>query len=129
MKYRIETDSAGFITGIFADDKGKEFDISDLKTEFLNCYKVAEGVPVLDNEKYESVLSENEKENRIAELKSELSSTDYIQDGFVTGLMQLKNPVTFIADLISLISDTMTAYPAVMNRRAELINELKQLDK
>lgn len=129
MKYKVNIDKDGYIESIYADEKGIEIDISDIKLDYLFCYRLEEGKVVLDENKYFAIISDEAVEARIAELQSLLASTDYIQDGLISGLLQLKNPVTFITDLIALLNSTLTEYPTIIAQRAEWIAELKNLKK
>lgn len=129
MKYNVITDKDGYIESIFADEKGIEIDISGMKLQYLFCYRLEDGKVVLDESKYNAIISDEEVSARIAELQSLLASTDYIQDGLISGLLQLKNPLTFVTDLIALLSSTLTEYPVIIAQRAEWIAELKGLKK
>ena len=129
MKYKVNIDKDGYIESIFADEKGIEIDISSIKLDYLFCYRLEEGKVVLDENKYNTIISNEAVEARIAELQSLLASTDYIQDGLISGLLQLKNPVTFITDLIALLTGTLTEYPTIIAQRSEWIAELKSLKK
>ena len=127
MKYTITTDESGYVVTIAKDDSGIDIDISKLNLRFLSCYKLIDGELVFDEEKYESMVAEETKENRIAELQKLLSETDYIQDSFIAGLMSLNKATTFITDLISLISTTKSEYKTILEQRVGWINELKSL--
>ena len=129
MLYRITTDAEGFVLSIEQDEKGIEIDPSKLDLDYLNCYKLNENKLVLDEEKYNAVIASENKDRRISELIGLLESTDYVQDGLISGLLQLKNPVTFITDLIALLTSTLTEYPAIIAQRSEWIAELKSLKK
>jgi len=127
-KYNVNLDENGYIMGFSVDDDGSyEFDGSLLNLKFLNCYKIIDGIPVFDENKYESVVAEETKEERIAELQKLLSETNYIQDSFISGLMSLNKATTFITDLISLISTTKNEYKTILEQRVGWINELKSL--
>ena len=129
MLYRITIDAEGFVLSIEQDEKGIEIDPSKLDLDYLNCYKLNENKLVLDEEKYNAVIASENKDRRISELIGLLESTDYVQDGLISGLLQLKNPVTFITDLIALLTSTLTEYPAIIAQRSEWIAELKSLKK
>lgn len=129
MKYSVITDKDGYITAVQKDDKGIEIVISDQFIRYMSCFKLKDGKVVLDEEKLEQTVADESKENRIAELERLLADTDYIQDGMISGLLQLKNPVTFITDFIALLTSTLTEYPAIIAQRAEWIAELKSLKK
>ena len=129
MLYRITIDAEGFVLSIEQDEKGIEIDPSKLDLDYLNCYKLNENKLVLDEEKYNAVIASENKDRRISELIGLLADTDYIQDGLIIGLLQLKNPVTFITDLIALLTSTLTEYPTIIAQRSEWIAELKSLKK
>ena len=129
MKYSVITDKDGYITAIQKDEKGIEIIISDQFLRYMSCFKLEDGKAELDEEKLQQVMAAESKDNRIAELERLLADTDYIQDGLISGLLQLKNPVTFIADFIALLTSTLTEYPAIISQRAEWIAELKSLKK
>lgn len=128
-KYEILIDEAGYITGLIQSDKGIEIDIKNIMLDYLSCYKLADNKVVIDSEKYEQEKTERNTNERITILEKNLSDTDYVQDGLISSLLQLKNPVTFITDLIALLSSTLTEYPTIIAQRAEWIAELKQLKK
>lgn len=129
MKYSIITDKDGYITAIQKDEKGIDVSITDQFLRYMSCFKLEEGKVILDEEKLQQTIATESKDSRIAELEKLLADTDYIQDGLISGLMQLKNPVTFITDLIALLTSTLTEYPAIIAQRAEWIAELKSLKK
>lgn len=129
MKYKVITDKDGYIESIEADEEGIDIDLTEQMLQYLFCFKLKDGKPVLDETRLNEYLGSESVRNRIAELQSLLASTDYIQDGLISGLLQLKNPVTFIADLIALLTSTLTEYPTIIAQRAEWIAELKNLKK
>lgn len=129
MKYSVITDKDGYITAVQKDEKGIEIVISDQFLRYMSCFKLDEGKVILDEEKLQQTIAAESKDNRIAELERMLAETDYIQNGLISGLLQLKNPVTFITDLIALLTSTLTEYPTIIAQRSEWIAELKSLKK
>ena len=129
MKYKCITDEEGYIIKIEKDDKGIDIDLTDQFISFMSCFKLDNGKAVLDEEKLQQTIAAESKDSRIAELERMLAETDYIQDGLISGMLQLKKPVTFIADLIALFTSTLTEYPTILAQRAEWIAELKSLKK
>ena len=127
MKYKISTDKDGYIIKIEKDEKGIDIDISSMLLGFLNCYQLNDNKVVLDTEKYQSILNEDEKQSRISEILKELEQTDYVQDEFINSLLSLNNPVTFITDILALMSNVMKEYPSIIAERKSLIAELKTL--
>lgn len=127
MKYNIKTDDNGYITEIRQDEKGIEIEITEQFLSFMTCYKLSGTNIVLDQEKMNSMIMEEQKENRVAEIINELERTDYVQDEFIDSLLSLNNPVTFITDILALISKMTKDYPQIIAKRKELIVELKSL--
>ena len=129
MKCKVFTDKDGYITGYYQSDEGIDIEITNQFLNFMNCYKLNDNKIILDNEKYEVTVASEEKEKRINEILKELEQTDYVQDEFINSLLGLTNPVTFITDLIALISNVMKDYPSIINERKTLIAELESLLK
>lgn len=77
MKYNVEFENVYAKSFVKDDDGEYEFDATKMKLEYLNCYKASGNTLVLDEEKYNSVIDTQSKEQEIARLKEELSSTDY----------------------------------------------------
>lgn len=129
MKCKVFTDKDGYITGYYQNDDGIEIEVTDQFLNYMSCFKLTEGKVILDEEKLQQTIATESKDSRITELERLLADTDYIQDGLISGLLQLKNPVTFITDLIALLTSTLNEYPAIIAQRAEWIAELKNLKK
>ena len=127
MKYKVITDKDGFIQSVEKSDEGMELKLDQDMIMNLDCYKLVEGKIVMDSEKYEQKKADKQKSDRIAEIMNELDDTDYVQDEFINSLLSLNNPVTFIADMISLMNGVMKDYPNIIAKRKSLIAELKTL--
>lgn len=133
MKYYLYTNDEGFVSGFVQAEKEFNYD-GDIPADLSastpeGWYKLEQNKLIEDTGRKEAVILSRTNENRIAELEKLLSDTDYVQDGLISGLLQLKNPVTFVTDLIALLSSTLTEYPAIIAQRAEWIAELKTLKK
>ena len=80
MKYRIDIDNAKYLIRI--EHTGTEEDIyelkpTEMKLDYLNCYKLVNDEIIFDEKKYNSLINTKVKEEEINKLKAELSSTDY----------------------------------------------------
>lgn len=133
MKYYLYINDKGYVSGFIRSEKDFNYD-GDLPEDIVistpeGWYKLETGKLLIDAERKEQVISSRAKDVRIEELQKLLADTDYIQDGFINGLLQLKNPLTFVSDLIELITGTMTEYPQVLAQRSEWVAELKTLKK
>ena len=80
MKYKLYLDENNYLT-CFAHT-GTEEDIyelkpTEMKLDYLNCYKLVDDEIIFDEEKYNSLVDTKAKEDEIARLKKELADTDY----------------------------------------------------
>lgn len=81
MKYRINIDNDKYLTSI--EHTGTEEDIyelkpTEMKLDYLNCYKLVDDEVIFDEEKYNVLVDNKAKEQEIARLKAELTQYDYI---------------------------------------------------
>ena len=127
--YKIKLDKSGYLTGFYEDAKGEvEVLPSDMMLEYINCYKIENGNIVFDEEKYESIVLEEEKALEISELKEYLISTSDVDNDFIEQLFSLTNPLTFVSDLISLMSTYKNTYKTILNKRRQARDRLKELE-
>ena len=127
--YKIKLDKSGYLTGFYEDAKGEvEVLPSDMMLEYINCYKIENGNIVFDEEKYESIVLEEEKALEISELKEYLISTSDVDNDFIEQLFLLTNPLTFVSDLISLMSTYKNTYKTILNKRKQARDRLKELE-
>lgn len=129
MLFKIQIDNDGYVMSMEKsyDGQGIDIDLGGIHLGKIVCYKLVENKLVFDEEKYQSIVAEDERLERIRELTKLLADTDYIQDSFIAGLMGLTNPLTFVSDLISLIASVTKDYKTILQQRTEWINELKYL--
>lgn len=82
MLYTINLSSDGYILSIgHTNHDNMYLNINNIDLNYLSCYKMVNGVPVLDTEKKaEQIAKEVEEAKRleIERLKNELASTDYM---------------------------------------------------
>lgn len=64
MKYNVEFEN-GYVKSFVKDENGAfEFDATKLKLEYLNCYKASGTTLILDEDKYQRVLEQEEAERQ-----------------------------------------------------------------
>ena len=86
MKYNVEFEN-GYVKSFVKDENGAfEFNATEMKLEYLNCYKASGTTLILDEEKYNTLVDTKTKENEIARLKAELTKYDYIGTKIAMGV-------------------------------------------
>ena len=128
MKYSFTLDKDGYILMLKKDEDGIEFNPHSIDLSYLNCYKVVDDKVVLDEEKKNLIDSDTEKALEIAELKEYLVSTSDVDNDFIEQLFSLNNPLTFVSDLISLMSSYKTTYKTILSERKKARDRLKELE-
>ena len=128
MKYSFTLDKDGYILMLKKDEDGIEFNPHSIDLSYLNCYKVVDDKVVLDEEKKNLIDSDTEKALEITELKEYLVSTSDVDNDFIEQLFSLNNPLTFISDLISLMTSYKTTYKTILAQRKTARDRLKELE-
>ena len=81
MLYKLILDENNYLTGFVHTETEEdiyELNASEMKLDYLNCYKLVDDEIIFDEEKYSSLVDTKAKEQEIMRLKKELESTDYI---------------------------------------------------
>ena len=81
MKYTLNLDTNNYVLSIaHTSNDNIELDLSNIDLAYLNAYQYLDGELVLDEVKLKKIKGEEDKRakaEQIAELKAELSATDY----------------------------------------------------
>lgn len=126
MKYEVITDAEGYVlaiqhTGTVRDYVELNLEEYNLKEDRIYAYKLGKNELIFDEEKYEEICKEHEKEadfKEIAELKQKLTDSDYIIARWGEEIVSLENPLTWISDVIKInIRYTKEYKDAFANRR------------
>lgn len=129
MLYTVNKDENNFILSVsHTANDDTELDLDKMDLKYLNAYKMTESGAVLDEVKKALIIADEEaqeKAQHIMELWEELHSTDEDLFSFVEDIFTLKNPLTFITDLISL----MTKYATLVAQRQAIRKEIGDLQK
>lgn len=127
MLYTVNTDNDGYILSVaHTSNDNVELDLESMELEYLNAYQLVEGVAVLDENRKEELITEQEtqeKQLQIFSLMEQLKATDEDLLGFLEDLFSLKNPLTFISDMFNLMKN----YATLVADRISLRQQIEQL--
>lgn len=89
MLYKLILDESNYLTGFVhtnTEEDIYELNASEMKLDYLNCYKLENDTVVFDEEKYNALVDIKTKEDEIARLKAELTQYDYIGTKIAMGV-------------------------------------------
>ena len=89
MKYKLTLDENNYLESFvhMANEEDiYELNASEMKLDYLNCYKLVNDEVIFDEEKYNALVDTKTKENEIARLKAELTKYDYIGTKIAMGV-------------------------------------------
>lgn len=131
-KYTLNLNENNYVLSIsHTKNDNVELDLEQVEIEYLNAYKLIDGVLELDEDKKAELIKEEEqivKETEILELEQDLNKTDYIMARMLEEIMALNNPLTFISDMIKIFVAYGTKYKDTLADRKtwrERIEELR----
>ena len=133
MKYTINFDENNFVLSI-AHTNNDNIEIVNLEDigEYLTCCKIEGNKLVIDDNKkaeYEASKSKAKTEERKLELHKLLDESDYLVDRTFEQVMSCTNPVTFITDVIAIVTKFSSKYGEVIANRQTWRDELEKLEK
>ena len=127
MLYTITLDEDNYITSIsHTANDDVELDLEKIELVYLNAYQYIDGVLSFDEKKKAQIMEENEQADRfeqIEELYAQLKQSDEDLLEFIEELFSLKNPLTFISDMIALMKN----YATLVATRQDIRQQIKQL--
>lgn len=133
MKYTLNLDNDGFVLSIgHSIDDNVEIDNLYEIGEYLSCCKVEGKKLIIDTSKkaeYEAAKNKEKTEERKRELHKLLDESDYLVDRTFEQVMSCTNPVTFITDVIAIVTKFGTKYGDVIASRQTWRDELEKLEK
>ena len=103
-----------------------ELDLEKMETKYLAAYQLIDGVAILDEDKKAELVKEedeDEKQFKIITLTGQLKSSDEDLLDFIEQLFSLKNPLTFISDMLTLMKN----YTALVAERQSIRKQIKEL--
>lgn len=132
MKYSVNLDNNGFVLSIY-HTKNDNIEIENLTEigEYLTCCTIADNKLVIDDTKkaeYDASKSKEKTEERKAELHKLLDDSDYLVDRTFEQVMSCTNPITFIADVIAIVTKFSAKYGDVIANRQTWRDELEAME-
>ena len=129
MLYTVNLDDSNYILSVaHTDNDNVELNLDEMELQYLSAYKLTDGSAALDLVKKAELIAEEaarEKQEQIEDLIQQLESTNDDMLGFVEDLFSLKNPVTFISDMFTLMKN----YAALVANRQSIREQIKELKK
>lgn len=89
MLYKLILDENNYLTGFMHmanEEDVYELNASEMKLDYINCYKLVNDEIIFDEEKYNALVDTKTKEDEIARLKTELIQYDYIGTKIAMGV-------------------------------------------
>lgn len=133
MKYTINLDNENYVLSIsHTDNDNIEIDLDTLELKYLHAYKLIDDTLVMDENKKQELIAEDEKIAkiiRIEELKRFLYDTDYIMARMLEEIMALSNPLTFITDILKIFVNYANKYKEQLAQRKNARDEIENLEK
>ena len=131
MNYYVVTDIEGYVQVIKHTNSKMDFielDLEkyDLTEDRIHAYKLGKNELIFDEEKYKQILDEKQKatdEKEVKSLTEQLKATDEDMLGFLEDMFSLKNPLTFVSDLFTL----MKKYSMLVVARQQIRERIKEL--
>lgn len=135
MKYEVITDLNKYVklirhTGTIKDYVELDLDKYDLSEDRIYAYKLGKNELIFDEAKYKEICDEKqEKENQkeISILKAFLNDTDYIIARAYEEVLALKNPLTFVADVIKIQIKYSIKYKEKLAERVKARKRIEEL--
>lgn len=129
MLYTVSLDEKNYIMSVAHTSKDDtELNLEEMELDYLNAYQIIKGKAVLDEKRKAELIAEKEnqeKEEQITELVMQLESSNDEMLEFVEDLFSLKNPLTFISDMFTLMKN----YTALVTERQSIRQQIKELQK
>lgn len=137
MRYEVITNKEGYVEIIkrnVNDAKNiYELDLSkyDLTGLRLYAHKLVEKKLIFDEKKYQELLNEREISKdkiKVTELKAKLTETDYLVSRCFEEVMELSNPITWMADVLKITLKFTAKYKKVIEDRKQWRKEIEELE-
>ena len=132
MKYTINFNSSGSILSI-SHTNTDNIDIDNLDEigEYLTCCTIVGSKLVIDENKkaeYDAAKSKAKKEERKLELHKLLNESDYLVARTFEQVMSCTNPLTFITDVVAIVTNFSAKYGDVIANRQTWRDELEAME-
>ena len=132
MLYTVKIDNDNFVLSVgHTSDDNTEINNLEENKEYLHCCKLVGNLLVLDRDKkaeFDAKIKKEEIEKRKNELQSLLNESDYIIARTFEQVMSCTNPLTFITDIIAIITKFSAQYGEVIANRQTWRDELEAME-
>lgn len=137
MRYEIITNENGYVQLIRhnINEAKNVYDLDLSKYDFSGlrkfAYKLVGKELVFDNNYYQELINdETKKQNdkEIKTLKEYLNNTDYLVARTFEQVMELTNPLTWIADVLKITIAFTTKYKDVIAKRKQYRKRIEELE-
>lgn len=135
MRYEIITDIDKYVSIIHHTNNPMrdiyELDLSQYDLDKIKAYKLVGKELIFDEDKWNEIIEAKQKDldnKEINLLQKQLNESDYIVARAFEEVMQLANPLTFVADLLKITLKYSIKYKEVIKNRKtwrERIEELR----
>lgn len=128
MKAKIEFDENNYIKHFVTDWINGEYEVDDdFDFDYLYCYHLVDGEILLDLDRKQKQIEEENKQLEIEELEWKLTGTDYICARCFEEILALDNKLTFIADFIAILAKYTKQYKEVLAQRKQWRERIEEL--
>lgn len=137
MKYYIKLDKDRYVmsivhTGTKADFLELDLSKYDLSGSRVHAYKLEGKELVFDQNRYDELINRKQRskdQKEIKELKQKLTESDYLVSRTFEQVMELTNPLTWIADVIKITNEFNKKYKETIANRKMWRKRIEELEK
>lgn len=137
MRYEIITNKDGYIEAIKhnLNEMKNIYELDLSKYDFSGlrkfAYKLEGKELVFDEEHYQFLINQQTQKSNIKEieeLKQKLNASDYLVARTFEQVMELSNPLTWIADVIKITADFRKKYKETISNRKKWREKIEELE-
>lgn len=135
MKYDVILDADKYVeiirhTGTIRDYVELNLNDYDLSDGRIHAYKLGKNCLIWDQNRWDQILADRQAaadQAEIKDLKQKLNDSDYIIDRTFEDVMALNNPLTFITDIIKIMTDYRKKYAEMLLQRKAWRKRIEEL--
>lgn len=136
MRYEIITDKDKYVSIIHHTNNPMrdiyELDLSQYDLDKIKAYKLVGKELIFDEDRWNEIVEAKQKDldnKEINLLQKQLNESDYIVARAFEEVMQLTNPLTFVADLLKITLKYSLKYKEVIKNRKTWRERIEELRK
>lgn len=135
MKYFVSVDKDGYVLNIQHTNSPLDYLELDLDQYDLSglrkfAHKIGKDKLVFDEDRYQDLLNkqtQKDNEKEIEELQQKLNESDYLVARTFEQVMELTNPITFVADVLKILAQFKAKYKEVIKNRQAWRTRIEEL--